>query len=132
MADTKTVIEQAYSAFNKRDIDAALALMTQDVSWPKASEGGKVIGKEEIRAYWTRQWREFDPHVEPLAMVDEEGGKTRVRVHQLVKSLQGDVLSDSEVLHVFSVNSGLIAAMELGDEADPNAGPSAAFAHRSK
>jgi hypothetical protein len=131
MADTKTVIEQAYSAFNKRDIEGALALMTQDVSWPKASEGGKVIGKEEVRAYWTRQWGEFDPHVEPVAMAEEDGGKTRVRVHQLVKSLRGDVLSDSEVLHVFTVNSGLIAAMELGDEADPNAGPSAPFAHRS-
>ena len=131
MVDTKRVIEQAYSAFNKRDIDGALALMTQDVSWPKASEGGKVVGKEEIRAYWTRQWGQFDPHVEPLAMTEEAGGKTRVRVHQLFKSLQGDVLSDSEVLHVFTVNSGLIAAMDLGDEADLTAGPSAAFAHRS-
>ncbi len=61
MADTKTMIGQAYSAFNKREIDGALALMTQDVSWSKASEGGKVDGKEEIRAYWTRQWSEFDP-----------------------------------------------------------------------
>jgi hypothetical protein len=129
MADTKTVIEQAYSAFNKRDIDGALALMTPDVSWPKASEGGRVVGKEEVRAYWTRQWREFDPHVEPLAMSDENGGKTRVRVHQLVKSLQGDVLSDSEVLHVFTVNNGLIEAMDLGDEADSSGSPSAAFAH---
>ena len=131
MADTKTILEQAYSAFNKRDIDGALALMTQDVSWPKASEGGRVVGKEAIRTYWTRQWSEFDPHVEPLAMTEEDGGKTRVRVHQLVKSLQGDVLSDSEVLHVFTVNSGLIAAMDLGDEADRTAGPSAAFAYRS-
>jgi len=130
MADTKTLIEQAYAAFNKRDIDGALALMTQDVSWPKASEGGKVIGKEEIRAYWTRQWGDFDPRVEPLAMSEEDGGKTRVRVHQLVKSLQGTVLSDTEVLHVFTVNSGLIAAMDFGDEANTTAGPSAAFAHR--
>jgi hypothetical protein len=129
MADAKTVIEQAYSAFNKRDIDGALALMTQDVSWPKASEGGRVVGKEEVRAYWIRQWREFDPHVEPLAMSDENGGKTRVRVHQLVKSLQGDVLSDSEVLHVFTLNNGLIEAMDLGDEADSSGSPSAAFAH---
>jgi len=131
MADTKTLIEQAYSAFNKRDIDGTLALMTQDVSWPRASEGGKVAGKGEIRAYWTRQWGELDPHVEPLAITDGGGGRVRVRVHQLVKSLQGDVLSDSEVLHVFTVNTGLIAAMELGGEADPTAGPSAAFAHRS-
>jgi hypothetical protein len=131
MADTKNIIEQAYSAFNQRDIDGALALMTQDVSWPKASEGGKIVGKEEIRAYWTRQWSEFDPHVEPLVITEEDGGKIRVRVHQLVKSLQGDVLSDSEVIHVFTVNSGLIAAMNLGDEAGPTAGPSAAFALRS-
>jgi hypothetical protein len=131
MKDTRTVIEQAYSAFNKRDIDGALALMTQDVSWPKASEGGKVVGKEEIRAYWTRQWSEFDPHVEPVAMTEADGGKTHVRVHQLVKSLQGNILSDSEVLHVFTVDGGLISAMNLGHEADPNAGPSAAFGHRS-
>lgn len=130
MADTKTIIERAYSAFNKRDLDGALVLMTEDVSWPRASEGGKVVGKEEIRAYWTRQWSEFDPHVEPLAITQDNGGRTRVRVHQLVKSLGGDVLSDSEVLHVFTVNSGLIAAMDLGDEADTT-GPSAAFARRS-
>jgi len=129
MANSKTIIEQAYSAFNKRDIDGALVLMMVDVSWPKASEGGKVVGREEIRAYWTRQWGEFDPHVEPLAMTEEDGGKIRVRVHQLVKSLQEDVLSDSEVFHVFTVKGGLIAAMDLGDEADLTAGPSAAFAH---
>ena len=131
MADTKTLIEQAYSAFNKRDIDGALALMTEDVSWPKASEGGRVVGKEEIRAYWTRQWGEFDPHVVPLAITKGDGSKVRVTVRQLVRSLQGDVLSDSEVLHVFTMNSGLIAAMDLGDEADSAAGPTAAFASRS-
>ena len=130
MADTKTVIEQAYSAFNKRDIDGALALMTEGVNWPKASEGGRVVGKAEIRAYWTRQWREFDGHVEPVEITEEDGGKIRVRVHQLVKNLEGSVLSDSEVLHIFTMNNGLIAAMDLGDAVDTT-GPTAAFAHRS-
>jgi len=68
------------SAFNQRNIDGALALMNDNVSWPKASEGGRVIGKEEIRAYWTRQWQEFDPHVEPLEVIEREDGKTHVRV----------------------------------------------------
>src|ERR1700761_7536301 len=130
MADTMSTIEQAYSAFNARNIEGALALMTHDVNWPKASEGGKIVGKEEIRAYWTRQWSEFDPHVEPLAMTEEPGGKIRVRVHQLVKSLQGQVLSDSEVVHLFTVKGGYIAAMDLGGEDDSVAAPSAAFAHR--
>jgi ketosteroid isomerase-like protein len=124
MANT-ALIEQAYAAFNKRDIEGALKLMTDDVSWPKASEGGKVVGKDEIRAYWTRQWNDFDPHVEPIEITEGDGGKVRVRVDQLVKSLGGEVLSESEVLHIFTVRSGLIAAMDLGD------GPSNAFAHKS-
>jgi hypothetical protein len=51
MANTQTLIAQVYSAFNQRNVDGALALMSENVSWPKASEGGRVVGKEEIRAY---------------------------------------------------------------------------------
>jgi hypothetical protein len=65
----------------------------------------RVVGKEEIRSYWTRQWKEFDPHVEPLEVIDQEGGITDVKVHQLVKSLGGDVLSDSEVWHVYTIRT---------------------------
>jgi hypothetical protein len=113
MTNTHTLIAQAYSAFNRRDIDSALALMSENVSWPKASEGGRAVGKEEVRAYWTRQWQDFDPHVEPLELIDREGGRTEVKVHQLVKSLSGDVLSDSEVWHVYTVATGLIQRMDI-------------------
>ncbi|MCX6593223.1 MAG: nuclear transport factor 2 family protein [Acidobacteria bacterium] len=115
MADTASIIEQAYSAFNRRDMDGVLALMTADVRWPKAAEGVMITGKEAVRAYWTQQWKELDPHVEPLAIDLDEAGRACVRVHQLVKDLQGNVLVDGEVLHVFTVTGGLIAAMELGD-----------------
>ena len=79
MLNTQTLIARAYSAFNHRDIDSTLALMSENVSWPKASEGGRAVGKEEIRSYWTRQWKEFDPHVEPLEVIDREGGITEVK-----------------------------------------------------
>ena len=128
MANTQTLIAQAYSAFNRRDIDSALALMSENVSWPKASEGGRIVGKEEIRSYWTRQWKEFDPQVEPLEVIDREGGITDVKVHQLVKSLGGDVLSDSEVWHVYTIANGLIECMDLKEsETGSNPSPSTAF-----
>ena len=128
MANTETLIAQAYSAFNRRDVDSALALMSENVSWPKASEGGRVVGKEEIRSYWTRQWKEFDPHVEPLEVIDRGGGITDVKVHQLVKSLGGDVLSDSEVCHVYTIANGLIERMDLKEsETSSDSAPSAAF-----
>lgn len=128
MTNTQTLILQAYAAFNQRNIEGALALMGENVSWPKASEGGRVVGKEAIRAYWTRQWQEFDPHVEPIEVIDREGGKMDVRVHQLVRSLGGDVLSDSEVWHVYTIVNALIERMDLKEsEANSALTPSAAF-----
>ena len=128
MANTKALISQVYSAFNQRDIDGALVLMSESVSWPKASEGGRVVGKEEIRAYWTRQWKEFDPQVEPIEVIEREAGKTDVRVHQVVKSLTGDVLSDREVRHAYTIANGLIERMDLsGNEASSEQGASSAF-----
>ncbi|MGA3222525.1 MAG: nuclear transport factor 2 family protein [Acidobacteriaceae bacterium] len=128
MPNTRTLLAQAYSAFNDRDIERALALMSENVSWPKASEGGRVVGKDQIRSYWTRQWKEFDPHVEPLEMIDHEGGVTEVKVHQLVKSLGGDVVSDSEVWHVYTIANGLIERMDLKEgETSSDPTPSAAF-----
>ena len=114
MANTQIPIAEAYAAFNRRDIDAALALMSENVSWPKASEGGRAVGKEEIRAYWPRQWKQFDPHVEPIEAIERGAGRVDVRVHQLVKSLGGDVLSDSEVWHAYTIANGLIERMEIG------------------
>jgi ketosteroid isomerase-like protein len=128
MTDTRMVIVEAYAAFNRRDAAGALALMSDTVSWPKASEGGRVVGKAAIQDYWTRQWQQFDPHVEPLEVIDREDGRTEVRVHQLVKSLGGEVLSDSEVWHVHTLVDGLIERMDLKDDAgDADAAPSAAF-----
>lgn len=115
MADTQALITQAYSAFNRRDVDGALAVMSEDVDWPKASEGGRVVGKEEIRGYWTRQWAEFNPHVEPIEITDGEAGRTDVKVHQLVKNLKGEVLSDQTLLHVFTIAGGLIERMDIGE-----------------
>jgi hypothetical protein len=130
MANTQKLIAEVYAAFNQRDVEGALARMTESVSWPKASEGGRVIGKEEIRAYWSRQWQEFDPHVEPLQVIERGAGKVDVRVHQLVKSLGGEVLSDSEVWHFYTTADGLIDRMDLAaGGADSEQSPSSAFSH---
>jgi hypothetical protein len=128
MANTQTLIAQAYSAFNQRNIDGVLAVMSDNVNWPKASEGGRAVGKEEIRAYWTRQWQEFDPHVEPIEVIDREGDKTHVKVHQIVKSPGGEVLADKETWHVYTIANGLIERMDIEEsEASSASTPSAAF-----
>jgi hypothetical protein len=107
------LLKAAYAAFNARDIDAALATMTPDVSWPKAFKGGFVQGHEAVRAYWTEQWSEIDPHVEPVSFHWEDDGRILVDVRQVVRDLAGTVLADMHVGHRFALANGLLQAMEV-------------------
>ena len=107
------LLRAAYAAFNARDIDAALKLMTPDVEWPRAFKGGFVHGPEEIRAYWTEQWSEISPHVEPVAFHQEDAERILVEVHQVVRDLAGAVLADEPVGHRFTIERGLIRRMEV-------------------
>ncbi len=103
----------AYAAFNARDIDAAFATMTADVAWPRAFKGSFVRGQSAIRAYWTEQWSEIDPHVEPVTFYPEAAGRILVEVHQVVRDLAGAVLADEHVGHRFTMEQGLIQSMEV-------------------
>ncbi len=107
------LLRAAYTAFNARDIDAAIALMTPDVAWPKAFKGGFVRGPEEVGDYWTEQWSEIDPHVEPVAFHREDDGRITVEVRQVVRDLAGALLADDRVGHRFTLAAGLIKAMEV-------------------
>src|SRR3954466_1333219 len=106
-------LREAYAAFNARDIDAAFDTMSADVSWPRAFKGGFVQGQPAIRAYWTEQWGEIDPHVEPVAFYPEKGESILVDVHQVVRDLSGTVLADDHVGHRFTMEHGLIKSMEV-------------------
>ena len=112
LSDTE-LLRAAYAAFNARDIDAALACMTADVTWPMAFKGGFVHGHDEIRAYWTAQWAEINPHVEPTAFHLQGNGQILVDVHQVVRSLDGAVLADEHVGHQFTIVEGLIKGMKV-------------------
>lgn len=107
------LLKRAYSAFNRRDLDAALATMTPEVAWPNGMEGGTVHGHEGVRAYWTRQWGMIDPHVHPVTFEQESDGRIVIRVHQVIKELTGKLLLDRMVEHVYTLKDGLIAAMEI-------------------
>ena len=107
------MLRAAYAAFNARDIDAALALMTLNVHWPRAFKGGFVRGPEEVRAYWTEQWSEINGHVEPVAFHLEDEGQVLVEVHQVMRDLAGAVLANEHVGHRFTIEHGLIQAMEV-------------------
>jgi hypothetical protein len=119
MKSKQEILTTVYGAFNRREIDAVLVWMRPDVDWPNGMEGGRVRGHEEVRAYWLRQWGTVDPHVEPVHMEEDKRGNVVVDVHQVVRSLGGEVLMDRMVGHVYSIREGLIERMDIVEENTP-------------
>jgi hypothetical protein len=108
-----SLIKKAYLAFNSRDIDKALTTFHPNVQWPKAFEGGYVSGHEEVKEYWTRQWTEINAIVEPITITEREHSKYEVTVHQLVKDLEGKILFDGVIKHIFTIQDNLLAKMDI-------------------
>jgi hypothetical protein len=109
----RDLLATAYAAFNRRDIDAVLALMRPDVDWPNGMDGGRVHGHDNVRKYWTYQWTQVNPNVEPVRMQEIGVGKTVVDVRQVVRDLSGEILIDQIVQHMYSIENHLIVRMDI-------------------
>jgi ketosteroid isomerase-like protein len=113
LTQEERLLRRAYEAFNARDIDGALALMDPEVDWPNGMEGGRERGLEAVRAYWTRQFSLIDSHVEPERFEVDGEGRIVADVHQVVRDLEGAVLSDGRVRHAYTFRDGLVARMDI-------------------
>jgi len=112
-AETEQILRRIYAAFNRREIDTVLASMHPDVDWPNGWEGGRVHGHDAVRDYWTRQFKAVSSNVEPQGFRTEADGRIAVTVHQAVHDLEGKLLSDSIVEHVYTIENGLIRKMDI-------------------
>ena len=113
LLNNEALIKTAYAGFNNREVDKVLSVMHPDIHWPKAFEGGYVIGHDAVRAYWTRQWSEINPKVTPVGFSVRENGALEVEVDQLVKDLEGNILFDGKVKHVYTITNGLLLQMDI-------------------
>jgi ketosteroid isomerase-like protein len=115
MSDKVELLKRVYALFNGREIEGVLAAMHPDVVWANGMEGGHVHGRDEVRAYWKRQWAIVDPHVEPLEISPEDKGEIVVKVHQVVRDREGGLLADKFVIHAFKIRNGLIQRFDIRD-----------------
>jgi ketosteroid isomerase-like protein len=111
--DIDTLMHTAYAAFNRRDIDGAVAVMTEDVAWSNGWEGGYVHGHDGVRDYWTRQWAELDPTVTPVAITTLDDGRVVVRVEQVIRRPDGSLVRAGPVDHVYTLRDGRVAQMDI-------------------
>jgi hypothetical protein len=113
MSHEVELLKLLYDRFNARDMETVLAAMHEDVVWANGMEGGYVRGREGVRIYWTRQWAMIDPHVEPVEFSTGSSGEVFVEVHQIVRELQGNVIVDQMVGHIFQIENGLVKRFDI-------------------
>lgn len=113
LSDEIELLKHVYERFNVRDIESVLAAMHQDVIWANGMDGGHVHGRDAVRSYWTRQWTTINPKVEPAEFSNGAGGEIIVEVHQVVHDLDGNLLVDRMVGHIFRIENGLIKRFDI-------------------
>jgi hypothetical protein len=107
--DQSSLIQQAYAAFNLRNIPAILTLLHPQVRWSRAWEGGYAVGHHEVQNYW----QEIDPYVDPTAIEELPDGRWTVTVQQVVANKQGQEVFKGVVRHVVTFREGLIQQMDI-------------------
>ena len=107
----RELLLEAYAAYNRRDSDALLALVSEDVDWPDGS--ARLHGKAEVRAYWTRQWAVTRTHDEPVEITELGSNRSVVRIRQVVRTLDGSTISEGSFDHVDQIETGLIVRMGI-------------------
>jgi|SRR5918994_2325071 hypothetical protein len=118
MLDAEETLRSAYRAFNARDIDTAVELMHPEVNWPNAWEGGRIVGRAEVRDYWSRQFAAISSNVEPQGFTEQPDGSITVDVHQVVRDARtGELISDSRVRHRYRLENGLVVRMDVVEPA---------------
>ena len=110
-----------YGAFNRRDVDAVLEGLSEDVVWANGWEGGYVEGRAAVREYWARQFEAIQAHVDPEEVTLTADGRVAVSVRQVVRSLAGEPIADQRVTHLFTFQAGKITRFDIGEiaAADP-------------
>ena len=113
MPDEVELLKRLYDRFNARDMETLLSAMQEDVIWANGMEGGHIHGREGVRSYWTRQWAMVDPHVEPVEFSRGPDGELLVEVHSIVRDLNGNLLADKLVGHIFRLENGLVQRFDI-------------------
>lgn len=118
MKSSREKLQNIYDGFNKRDIETVLSMMAEDVKWANGLEGGFVDRRENVREYWRRQFEIINPQLEILEAKNDEN-QSIVKLRQIVRDLDGNLLDDKTVEHIFTFENGLIKIFEIGNFTKP-------------
>jgi uncharacterized protein len=120
------ILHQAFDAFNRRDLDAFLALCDPELEfvsyWMQVEGGGPYRGHDGVREWWEGLFAVYPDFTGELEEVRDLGDRTIARMHVHGRGVESDVpidLSDEAMWHVAGYRHGKVIWWHFfGSEAD--------------
>ncbi len=85
--------------------------MREDVDWPDGVN--RLRGRSAVRDYWAKRWARLHTQDEIVGITETVAEQIAVRISQVVRDLNGSVVSRGEFEHIFQFEGGLVARMGL-------------------
>ena len=108
--DKVLLLKELYAAFNQRDIERVLAVLSSDVKWPNMIDKITIQGHSEIRDYWQKQFQTIQSIVEPFGF-EERNGNVAIQAHQRVTVMATNQVMESDVTHIYTFDNDFITEM---------------------
>jgi ketosteroid isomerase-like protein len=102
-----------YAAVNAGDIEAAIELMSPDVDWANAVEGGRGCGHDALRSTWGRVTKKLTCDIEVLWIKLDGRGRVVAEAEVLISNAAGDPLAYARARHIFTFRDGLIRRLDV-------------------
>jgi ketosteroid isomerase-like protein len=117
------LVSEAVDAFNRRDVEAYLAVLRPDVEWD-ATEGFPGVqdlyrGWAEVRQWWDEfleAWESFDVEVEQIT--EGSGGRVFVEINAKGRGRASGVNTELQFLFVFWVADHKVARLKVFESRD--------------
>ena len=112
MGDREALLIRLYEAFNRKDIDAVMAALHPDVSWPNLFGEGRLHGHDAMRAMWRDQFSRIDPEGTPISFATLPDGRVEVMLAYVVRTLEGKLFTEGIGTESYCFGGELIIGME--------------------
>ncbi len=114
MSTLQDVLDQAYEAFNARDLAGIRALMHPDVIWPDTLESGPpFIGLEATMAQFAHVFATIVPNIQLIRVLEESADALTVEAQYSVESPDGHIWTDTRATLTYHFRDRLLSGMTI-------------------
>jgi ketosteroid isomerase-like protein len=112
MNDRAALATALFEAINGQDLESAAALLHPDVDWQDVFNGGRLRGRDAVRAYWDQVFGQIALTAAALDMKPEGDDRLVMTALYTVHQRSGKLWGEGIISHIFTFRDGLISGMD--------------------